>query len=456
MYRIEDKYSQLSNINFLKRCNSTLNKSLEKSYKTKKPYKNNSRNYCTRDFGDIFKSINNDENNIKKSRTKSNLYRSKSIPEFSTQINFSKKIIAKGTDLPEQFCRRNFYLKPTLYKNFQKNCTDKNNSEENSETIQKNNKSQNNIDKVEDKNYKDINNIGIRERMYKPYLWDNVENKELVNQRDKLMPKGFQFYEKLIEKENKKYFDNNYIIRKKPNGKMVPILIRDVSKEKIEESDIFFQNKNIKKKDLLNEISKSKEKAMKAFYSSDIFNKRIDSDIIKKSVETTYFKDKTMNINNKINNLKFSKNSETPNGWGVRESIPSLLNYSSLNYNPLNPSIKNFCKTKDNIFKECNQKYKGYNPTNKQKSISEFIDLTNVNASNYNNDYNKVINNNPNAFKKKENMFTEFYKIYYNYNNILEKPFYRFIPSLTNNQNDNNNSNINSNIIRNNESSKSL
>ena len=237
---------------------------------------------------------------------------------------------------------------------------------------------------------------------------------------------------------------------------MVPILIRDVSKEKIEESDIFFQNKNIKKKDLLNEISKSKEKAMKAFYSSDIFNKRIDSDIIKKSGETTYFKDKTMNINNKINNLKFSKNSETPNGWGVRESIPSLLNYSSLNYNPLNPSIKNFCKTKDNIFKECNQKYKGYNPTNKQKSISEFIDLTNVNASNYNNDYNKVINNNPNAFKKKENMFTEFYKIYYNYNNILEKPFYRFIPSLTNNQNDNNNSNINSNIIRNNESSKSL
>ena len=44
--------------------------------------------------------------------------------------------------------------------------------------------------------------------MYKPYLWDNVDKKELIDQRDKLMPEGFQFYEKLLKKENKKYFEN--------------------------------------------------------------------------------------------------------------------------------------------------------------------------------------------------------------------------------------------------------
>ena len=99
---------------------------------------------------------------------------------------------------------------------------------------------------------------------------------------------------------------------------------------------------------------------------------------------------------------------------------------------------------------------------NVTKNISEFIDLTNVNASNYNNDYNKVLNNNPNAFKKNENMFTELYNVYNNYNNILEKPFFRFIPSLNDsndksisNSNVYNPSNINSNNIKKNESQTS-
>ena len=102
---------------------------------------------------------------------------------------------------------------------------------------------------------------------------------------------------------------------------------------------------------------------------------------------------------------------------------------------------------------ECEKKYKGYNIIKKQKSLSEFIDLTNVNASNYNINYNKALNNNPNTFRKNENMFTEYYKIYYNnYNSISDKPFYRFIPSLDNsNQSShdtsiNNNSNLNRNL----------
>ena len=454
MYIIDDKFIQRANNNFLKRNNSSLNKdSFDLPININK--NNSSRNIYSRnkDFGFNFRGDNNNNKNnfIKNYKTKSYLNRANSLPQYNTQYSFYPKNQVKGTSLPEQFDRKNFYQIPSLFKNFQNNINNNNISDKNIKNSQKKNKS-----------YQDVIKIGIRERMYKPYLWDNVDKKELIDQRDKLMPEGFQFYEKLLKKENKKYFENNYIIKKQPNKKLVPVLIRDMYKEKIEESDIFFQNKNIKKKDLLGEISKNKEIAMKTFYSSDIFNKRIDPSIIKKSGEISYFKNKEKKEENKIENLKYTKNTETPTGWGVRESFPCLLNYCSTKFNPLNPGIKNFCKTKDNIINECNKKYKGYNPTNKQKSISEFIDLTNVNASNYNNDYNKVLNNNPNAFKKNENMFTELYNVYNNYNNILEKPFFRFIPSLNDsndksisNSNVYNPSNINSNNIKKNESQTS-
>ena len=336
MYIIDDKFIQRANNNFLKRNNSSLNKDPFDLpiYKNK-----SSRNIYSRniDFGNNFKGDNSNDNNnyIKNYKAKSYLNRTNSLPQYNTQYNFYPKNQAKGTNLPEQYGRNNFYQIPSLFKNFQNNINNHNISDINLKKPKKN------------KSYQDIIKIGIRERMYKPYLWDNIDKKELINQRDKLMPKGFQFYEKLLKKENKKYFENNYIIKNQPDRKLIPVLIRDMYKEKIEESDIFFQNKNIKKKDLLNEISKNKEIAMKTFYSSDIFNKKIDPSIIKKSGEISYFKNKEKKEEKKIDNLKFNKNTETPKGWGIRESFPCLLNYSSTKFNPLNPGIKNFCKTKE-------------------------------------------------------------------------------------------------------------
>ena len=437
MYIIDDQFSP--NI-LLKRCKSTLN---EHNFDNSKNLNNkSSKKYFSRNKEDGMiakKSLTNYINN-KKFREKYNKY-----SNYNTNYIFCQKNQNKGTNLPEQFSRNNCYRFPSIKKNSQKNI---NISEIDSE------KSSYNKEKKDEKNYVDINNIGIRKRIYKPYVWDKIDEKELINQRDKMMPEGFQFYEKLIEKENKKYFENNYIIKKHQNKKLIPILIRDAFKDKIEESDIFFKNNNIKKKDCFNEISKNKQLAIQTFYSSDIFNKKIDPFIIKKSGEISYFKNKEKIVDkDKIENIVFNKNSETTKGWGVRKSLPSLLNYSSTEFNPLNPSIKNFSKTKDKIMNESEKKYKGYNIIKKQKSLSEFIDLTNVNASNYNINYNKALNNNPNTFRKNENMFTEYYKIYYNnYNSISDKPFYRFIPSLDNsNQSShdtsiNNNSNLNRNL----------
>lgn len=450
MYIIDDKFIQRANNNFLKRNNSSLNKdSFDLPININK--NNSSRNIYSRnkDFGFNFRGDNNNNKNnfIKNYKTKSYLNRTNSLPQYNTQYSFYPKNQVKGTSLPEQFDRKNFYQIPSLFKNFQNNINNNNISDKDIKNSQKKNKS-----------YQDVIKIGIRERMYKPYLWDNVDKKELIDQRDKLMPEGFQFYEKLLKKENKKYFENNYIIKKMPNGKLNPVLIRDAFKQNIEESDLFLQNKNIIKKEQLNEISRNKAKAIKTFYSSDIFNKKIDPYIIKKSGEITYFKNSQINKGKIFERMKFTKNSESPNGWRIRESIPSLLNYSSSNYNPLSPSTKNISKTKANIFNDCIQKFKGHNPIKKQKSLSEFVDLTNVNASNYNINYNNVLNKNPNSFKKIENMFTEYYKIYYNYSNISEKPFYKFIPSLKktiNNKNYYNKSKINSSVLRSNESKSS-
>jgi hypothetical protein len=423
---IDDKF--LNKEFFLKRCNSTLSK-YNISNKNPNMDCKTTRKFLIKDksiYEPFLKENNNNDKNQNK-KQKPNLYKSNSLHKFIEQSEYYLTKQSKGTNLPIQFQRNT----PFLYKNFYNNSFIKENNEDNKlNTVLKNCKSQENLEIKENNDFKNIHRLTIRERLHKPHLWDNIDKNILTKQRDKLMPEGFQFYEKLMEKENKKYFQNNYIIRKSPDQKKIPVLIRDTFKERINESDIFFQNKNIKKEDLPNEVSKTKEKAMEAFYSSDIFNKKINPSIIKKSGEISFFK----KINKKnTENASYNKNTESVRGWGVRDPVPSLLNYSSSNFNPLNPSIRNFCKTKENIFDECNKKCKGYNPPNKQKSLSEFFDLTNVTASNYNNDYNKIINKNPNVFRKKEDMFTEYYNLYYNnYNSISEKPFYKFCPSLIN------------------------
>ncbi len=441
MYIIDDK---LLNRNlFFKRCNSTLGNSYDYNKystiqnKTSQPlYIKNKLKYENMFKDNMNNNMNNHMNISIKTKQKSNLYKSNSLPKFSTQYKCFTSRQSRGTNVPLQFQRN---LMPKLFKKFDNNSFTKENKEDINiklRTVLKNCKSQEDLGIKEKKDFKNIPHLTIRERMYKPYLWDNVDKSTLTNQRDALMPEGFQYYETLLEKENKKYFDNNYIIRKQPDLKTIPVLVRDIFKERINESDIFFKNKNIKKEVFENEISKSKEKAMEEFYSSDIFNKKINPRIIKKSGEYAYFKKRKKKIDE---HLTYNKNTESIRGWGVRDPIPSLLNYSSSNYNPINPAIKNFCKTKDNIIEECNKKCKGYNPPNKQKSLSEFIDLTNVNASNYNNDYNRVLNQNPNAFKKNDDMFSDYYNLYSKYKSIAQKPFYKFCPSIIKNNNDFNN-----------------
>ena len=413
MYLISDKFIQ-KGFNNLKRNNSMLDHLFPDS-------KYDDNNIKSRSLSNgLSSSLKFSEKNIKE----------KQLRDINNFCDLPSRVQSKGTNLPQQFSRQNYFPYSNLYKKYTKNKKNRHNSYIDNEKDYRHYKSQDNIDEGEEIKNLHNNKISVREKIYKPFLWDNVDQEELINQKDKLMPKGFKFYEKIMEKENKKYFENNYTIKKQLNGKLIPILIRNAYKEKNEKSDIFFQNKNITKDESLKKISKNKERSMEDLYLSDIFNKKINPYIIKKSGEKTFFKD--LQKNRDKEEIKYIKNSESTKGWRLRKPIPSLLNYSSTKYNILNPSIKNFCKTKENIYDECNQYFRGYNPIRKQKSISEFIDLTNIHAPNINNEYNNILKKNPNGFKKQNNIFTEYYKLHQYYNNISEKPFYKFNPMKTN------------------------
>ena len=85
--------------------------------------------------------------------------------------------------------------------------------------------------------------------------------------------------------------------------------------------------------------------------------------------------------------------------------------------------MKNTSQTKESIIKEMKKVSDIYNPTHKQKGLTEFIELSRVSAANINVDYTKAINDDPNIFRKRNNLSTEFYDIFGHYRNICEKPF---------------------------------
>ena len=377
--------------------------------------------------------------NIKK---ESRFIRSNSQPRLISLLDTDLKHRSRGTDFPAQFNRDNYMN----LKNFNKTFYGLNNN--NIESYKKLQKS-NSQSELNTKN----NEGDSREKKIRPRLWDNIPKNELVNQKDKLMPQGLEFYEKYMRNTFKQnFFDNNYIFQKQQNGKIKPLLIRKINR--IKNCDIdYLSNKNydniIIDKECKTNGRNNKQTA--EFLESDIFNRKITPAIIKKSGEKQYLKEKLQHSNseNDIHRQKFDVCSETTIGWGVRDPLPSLNNHSSLPYNPLNPRKKNICKTKDDILSDSKKNFKNFNPSNKQKSISEFMFLSRVSAPNINEDYNLAFCKNPNIFKKSENMFSETYKIYHEYESIVDKPFQKFIKSeLEDNKTNTNHNNKNDIIVK--------
>ena len=361
-------------------------------------------------------------------------------PKLFSLIDINDKYHSKAPALPNQYKRK-------IYDNIYNLLYNKNNKglifkipqveyniNKTSTDLEEKRKNQLKKSRSVEKGNKIEYTMSRKERIYKPVFWDNTSIEEIKkSQRDKLMPAGFELYEKnLFDNNSKNYIKNNYVKinktnindnKKNNNKKKDIILIRKLNQMKQYKSNIFFNEKgnNTRNSELSKKILDEKRKILyKKYLDSDIFHLRNEKNIIEKSGEHSFFR---------ANNLKktiYNSNNETLLGWKLRKPLPSFLNYTSSQFSLFNRDMKNNGKTKEGILNELKKINEKFNPAHKQKGLTEFIELSRVSAPNINVDYNKAINDDPNIFKKKNNISSEFFDIYNHYSSLCDKPFKKF------------------------------
>ena len=259
-----------------------------------------------------------------------------------------------------------------------------------------------------------INSSGEIMKTNKSKIFEDSKE-DIRLKKDRWLPKGYDYYEKLIK--NPKLFNKKlkieYSMKKSISSKLM--------KEKSYNSDIFFFKTPSEK-----ELTNKNLNECRNFQNSDIFNMKNDPQNISKSGESYLFRND--------DKIKYSVSQESNSFWKISDNkFPTLANYTSKEYNILNPGKKAIAFTKERIMMECeNKKDKNskminnvnyMNPIYKQKGLTEYIDLTRNGASNIGKDYMNSYNNNPKCFYKRNNIATAFYDIHFQYKSICQKPF---------------------------------
>lgn len=355
--------------------------------------------------------------------------------------DIKEKYLSKAPNLPNQFKRKIYdninnllYNKSTqglIFKIPQIEYNKEKSFDEENNFYKRKSKSLEHHDKL-------LLKMGRKERLFKPRCWDNATFEDIKkNQRDKLMPEGYEFYEKNILEGSKNYIKNNYVkinrnfikLNKRNNANTnidsgkEKILIRKLNRLNQYKSNIFFNEPmNIDGNKTCRPVIKLEKKKVlyKKYLDSDIFNLRNSKNILEKSGEYSYINAKN------LKQFKYNVNNETLLGWKLRKPLPSFLNYSSSKYSLFNRDMRNSGKTKEDIINEVRKINNNFNPAHKQKGLTEFIELSRVSAQNINADYNKALSDDPNIFKKKNNLSTEFLDLHTKYNNLCDKPFQKF------------------------------
>ena len=94
----------------------------------------------------------------------------------------------------------------------------------------------------------------------------------------------------------------------------------------------------------------------------------------------------------------------------------NFVGYTSVKFNILNPGTKSIFKTKDEI-------ELGFKPSNKTKSISEFLELSRVNAPNLNKRYNELFEKNPKNFGRENYVANDFGNLHHTYREMIPNCF---------------------------------
>lgn len=277
-------------------------------------------------------------------------------------------------------------------------------------TIDCTNKKRNSDNKLLDyKEQKDIDPIK-KERKIKtasPVNRDflrTIHPYSLTTRNDKWKPEGYNHYEILVKNPVllKKELLSNPITSRLPN-----ISIKEI-KEKSNNSDIFFTKE---KHDGFQALAST----YKDHQNSDIFLIKNDLTSLEKSGETYLFKPQKR----EVYNVSKPSNSE----WHAKNSMPTLLNHTSINWSMTNPAAKSIAKTKAQIQIDCKEKDPAFNPIYRQKSLCEFIDLTRVGAPNPNKTYLQSLNKTQECFRRRTDLCGGFNDIHRMYKDLCDRPF---------------------------------
>ena len=260
---------------------------------------------------------------------------------------------------------------------------------------------------------------------YKPKLFEKRFNLELKDNQIPIKEQNYSLIEpdksKSLKYEDEKY--SNVGMATCPN-----IENNSINLDK-EIKDI--KNNN----EIIDEISKENQLKYK-YKLSDVFNLRKEPVFTNKSAEKYLFK-KSKNSNydkyymNTCPNIKntqdeenkFYTSSKSNSDWIPNKlKLKKMGTYSSVDYNILSPLFKGENRfitatelNKNNLYNE--------SPTfHRVKSISEFIDLTRVSATNTLECFNRNVNKKIPDFKFKANVGTNQWDEYYINKDLIEKP----------------------------------
>ena len=229
----------------------------------------------------------------------------------------------------------------------------------------------------------------------------------LHNLSDRYLPKNYKYYFQCVTNPN--FFKNkiNNKIKEKSNNHG-SVNLQNIKLNNLK-SDIFMQKETKDPKEINYNIFRENHKKNIIYLQSDIFNTNKNL--------TDFEKEKTGEkflFNSHLSKNKFSNIAESKSDWEDKKiNIIKAINKSSVSYNILNSSKKNYID-------QTNKDVKTYNKT---KGIDEFVDLTRITSSNSNLDFQNKFKENPFTFRRIRQLCSDFIESYNQGKAILKKPF---------------------------------
>lgn len=272
----------------------------------------------------------------------------------------------------------------------------------------------------------------------------DVNDRKYIS-RGTSFPKQYERYPTHENKEQRNLLADNDENDKEVRRKLNKITLINNKDIKYKPKDLSYYELLLREQDLIEKDLKLKHPFMKKFPHltiQDIRQKNHDSHVLNIPSENNETKSYRPCLTNPNYNhyrdsdvflLKDKKNilmkkyppyslvQQSNSEWVSRNSLPSFMNHSSVQYNPLNGYSANVALTKDNIIS------KGLrtdsNTYHRQKGISEFVELTRINAPRTNKSMKDWLEQTKGDFKKDKGMCSEYGDSYKSYEGLVAKPF---------------------------------